>query len=89
MIEDTLNHLAERILNLDEASLTGLCEKYKIRMDQFDTSRDWEKSVIIFFLINAVRAKNQIFNDHILKMHGKPAPEAKKSKSKPDLKLVK
>ncbi|MDI9570733.1 MAG: hypothetical protein QM278_08425 [Pseudomonadota bacterium] len=65
MLEKTLERIAERILCLDEASLASLWSKYKERMDNFDASRDWERAVIAFFVINAVRAKNQIFNDEI------------------------
>lgn len=66
MIEKALDKLAEKILGLDEATLASLWEKYKTRMDSFDRSKEWEKSVIIFFIINAVRAKNHIFNEHII-----------------------
>ena len=87
MIESALNRLAETILNLDEASLSSLLEKYKARMEQFQPSKEWEKAVIIFFIINAVRAKNHIFNEQIIRQRG-TAPE-KKAKGKPDLHLVK
>ncbi|HOK06435.1 MAG TPA: hypothetical protein PK836_04490 [Syntrophales bacterium] len=90
MIEDTLERLAERILSLDEASLTSLWEKYRRRMENFTVSREWERSVIIFFIINAVRAKNQIFNERIMMMHGKePPPPRPSRKGKPVLRLVK
>ena len=71
MIEATLHKIAEHILSLDEASLSGLWEKYKARMEHFEASPEWEKSVIIFFMINAVRAKNHIFNENILKLQNK------------------
>jgi hypothetical protein len=87
MIESALNRLAERILSLDEASLSSLLEKYKARMEQFEPSKEWEKAVIIFFIINAVRAKNHIFNEQILRQR-ETAPE-KKTKRRPDLHLVK
>jgi len=80
MIEKVLEQLAERILALDEASLTGLWEKYKHRMEAFEPSGDWEKSVIIFFLINAVRVKNHIFNAQIVKRTGQRDEEAKTEK---------
>jgi hypothetical protein len=89
MLEHTLDRMAEKILRLDEASLTSLWEKYKLRMEQFDTSRDWEKSVIVFFIINAVRAKNHIFNDQILKKHKTEKPSASTRKKKPNLQLIK
>lgn len=91
MLESTLDKMAEKILGLDEASLSSLLEKYKIRMEQFDTSKEWEKSVIIFFIINSVRAKNHIFNEKILMMQKtqeKPQTQPPKSR-KPDLRLVK
>jgi hypothetical protein len=66
MIESALDRMAENILALDEASLSGLWEKYKTRMEDFDSTREWEKSVIIFFIINSVRIKNKIFNDRVM-----------------------
>ena len=89
MLEPTLERLAEKILALDEASLTSLWEKYKLKMEQFTPTKEWEKSVIIFFMINAVRVKNQIFNERILRRHGNTTVERKNNKNKPDLKLVK
>src|SRR5660398_229611 len=69
MLESALDKLAERILGLDEASLSSLWEKYKKRMEHFEPSKEWEKAVIIFFIINAVRAKNHIFNEQLLRQH--------------------
>ena len=92
MLENTLDKLAEKILCLDEASLASLWDKFKIRMDQFDRSKEWEKAVIIFFIINAVRAKNHIFNEQIAKRQpresesGAPAPP---KSGKPDLRRIK
>jgi hypothetical protein len=88
MVESALEKLAERILNLDEPSLTSLWEKYKGRMEHFEPSKKWEKAVIIFFIINAVRAKNHIFNEQIL-AQPEASPEKKQMKKKPDLRLVK
>jgi hypothetical protein len=91
MIEHTLDKLAEKILGLDEASLALLWDKYKTKMDHFDRSKEWEKSVIIFFIINAVRAKNHIFNEHVLeeeplKKHAhKKAPQ----RNPPELRIIK
>ena len=89
-IENSLNKIAENILHLDEASLTSLLDKYKIKVEQFSTSPEWEKAVIIFSIINAVRAKNAIFNDKLLKNKmpkKKTSPERPKGNSY--LKLVK
>jgi hypothetical protein len=65
MLEKALDKIADSILAFDEASLNSLWNKYKERMEVFDTTREWEKSVIIFFIINAVRVKNHIFNEQI------------------------
>lgn len=90
MIKPALERIAEKILSFDEASLAALWEKYKDRMESFDTSREWERSVIIFFLINSVRAKNRIFNEQLLKHRkGEPPPDKAPKGKKPDLKLVK
>lgn len=81
MIEKTLENIAEKILALDEASLSSLWEKYKTRMEQFDTTREWEKATIIFFIINSVRVKNDIFNKQVVSRQeektgsGKPFPD--------------
>ncbi len=87
MLESALEKMAETILGLDEPSLTTLLEKYKKRMERFEPSKTWEKAVIIFFIINAVRAKNHIFNEQILRQP-ETEPE-KKPRKKPNLKLVK
>jgi hypothetical protein len=92
MIEATLHKIAEHILSLDEASLSGLWEKYKARMEHFEASPEWEKSVIIFFMINAVRAKNHIFNEQILKRHphaAEPGVPLQPTRGKPDLRRIK
>ena len=92
MIESALQKIAEHILSLDEASLSGLWEKYKTRMEHFEASREWEKAVIIFFVINAVRAKNHIFTEQVAKRQpresasGAPAPP---KSGKPDLRRIK
>ncbi|MBW6486040.1 MAG: hypothetical protein K0B01_07850 [Syntrophobacterales bacterium] len=90
MLESSLDKMAQQILSLDEASLASLWKKYKTRMENFEPSRDWEKGVIIFFIINAVRAKNEIFNEQIMKRQ-KPGPITvpKREKGKPKLRLIK
>jgi hypothetical protein len=89
VLESALDKMAENILNLDEASLTSLWEKYKTRMEHFETTKEWEKSVIVFFIINAVRVKNHIFNENMLELQKKHDKREKSPKKKPDLKLVK
>ena len=65
-LENSLNKIAENILHIDEASLTSLWDKYKRKVEQFSTSPELEKAVIIFSIINAVRAKNAFFNEKVL-----------------------
>jgi len=89
VLESALDKMAENILSLDEASLTTLWEKYKTKMEQFEKTKEWEKSVIIFFIINAVRVKNHIFNENMLEVLKKHEKQDKPPKKKPDLKLVK
>jgi len=93
MLEKTLENIAERILALDDASLTGLWKKYKLRMEEFNTTKEWEKAVIVFFIINAVRVKNHIFNEQVAKnqeKHSDKHPDTKKnSKDIPYLKRIK
>ena len=90
-IEKLLNKIAEHILHLDEASLTSLWDKYKKKVEQFSHSVEWEKAVIIFSIINAVRAKNAIFNKNLLKKNSINQTNSKpeKVKEKHYLKLVK
>lgn len=87
MLESALDKLAQQILALDEASLSSLWGKYKARMERFEPTKEWEKAVIVFFIINAVRAKNHLFNEQIL--HQREARPEAKPKGKPDLRLVK
>ncbi|MFH2013310.1 MAG: hypothetical protein ABIJ37_11545 [Pseudomonadota bacterium] len=83
MIEKALNKIAERILAFDEASLRSLKAKYQTRIGNFDTSKEWEKSVIIYFIINSVITKNALFNQNLLVENGK-----KEERKKGDLKIV-
>jgi len=89
-IENSLDKIAENILCLDEASLGILWDKYKTKMEQFSFTPEWEKSVIIFSIINAVRVKNAIFNEQILNNQVPQETAApKRPHGKPNLKLVK
>jgi hypothetical protein len=91
MLENTLEKIAEKILTLDEASLAALWDQYKQKMEKFQPTREWERSVIVFFIINSVRVKNHIFNERIVQHYhpGEPKPEEPAPKGKPHLKLVK
>jgi hypothetical protein len=41
-LEESLNKIAENILNLDEASLAFLWDQYKNKAEQFYFSPEWE-----------------------------------------------
>jgi len=61
-LERLLEKIADKLLNLDEASLTCLWNKYFTMVQKFEPTKRWEKAVIILSLIQAVRWKNQLFN---------------------------
>ena len=65
MIDDVLKKIAGQIMALNEENLTALLPKYKAIMNEFAPTREWEESVIIYFLINGLRIKNSQFNDKI------------------------
>ena len=87
IMEKALERLAEQILSFDEASLANLREKYRLKIGHFDGTKDWEKAVIIYCIINAVSLKNTLFNENVLKR--KKDKEGKPSKGHPRLKRVK
>jgi hypothetical protein len=66
-MEKALEKLAEQILSFDEASLVSLREKYRLRIEHFDGTKDWEKAVMIYCIINAVSLKNTLFNENVLR----------------------
>ena len=66
-MEKALEKLAEHILSFDEASLAHLRDKYRKKIEHFDGTKDWEKAVIIYCVINAVSMKNALFNENVLR----------------------
>jgi len=95
MIEKVLGKIADQVLALDEASLSILRAKYHTRLQHFDASREWERAVIIYFLINSVITKNNMFNDNIKRLENqrKNNHDLKKTRppkiAKPHLTLIK
>ena len=79
-MEKALGKLAEQILSFDEASLANVREKYRLRIEHFDGTKDWERAVIIYCIINAVSLKNTLFNENVLKRkkekEGEPSKDA-------------
>lgn len=89
-MERALERLADQILAFDEASLTSLREKFRQRIEQFDGTREWERAVIIYSIINAVSLKNTLFNENILKRERERIISSKKERKKgPDLRRIK
>ncbi len=84
-IEEVLLGLADRVLDFDESSLAQLQEKYLKRVSEFSPNRDWERAIVVYFMINSIRVKNKIFNE---KVRTSPTPEPTKP-SRNLLKLVK
>jgi hypothetical protein len=84
-IEEALLSIADRVLDFDEASLAQLQEKYLKKVSDFSPTREWERSIVVYFLINSVRVKNKIFNE---KVKGSNQPEPPKP-AKNLLKIVK
>jgi hypothetical protein len=87
MLEKVLDKLAEQIITLDEASLSQVRKKYLDRLFHFEPTKEWEKAVIIYFIINGVIAKNNLFNQHVLEgqqgeQKGKPDEAPKGGKEK-------
>jgi len=74
-MEKALERLAEQILAFDEASLASLREKYRLKIENFDGTKNWEKAVIIFCIINAVSMKNTLFNEKVLRQKKKKLEE--------------
>jgi len=90
ILEKALEKLAEQVLSFDEASLVHLREKYRAKIEHFDGTKDWEKSVIIFCIINAVSMKNALFNENVLKRVKKKEEKSSPQKQGlPGLKRIK
>ncbi|MFC1833413.1 hypothetical protein ACFL2Q_01595 [Thermodesulfobacteriota bacterium] len=84
-IEEALLRIADRVLDFDEASLAQLQEKYLKKVSEFTPGKEWERAIVVYFLINSVRVKNKIFNE---KVKGAHSAKSRKS-SRKLLKLVK
>lgn len=63
-VEKVLLKLAGQLSAFDEASIMSLWEKYAQEVSNFEPSKRWEESVLIFGMIQAMRFKNQLFNYH-------------------------
>ncbi|MBU1155648.1 MAG: hypothetical protein K9L20_09310 [Desulfarculaceae bacterium] len=66
-VREMVDHLADQILDLDADELNELLPEMQHRMEHCDNSQEWERSVITFFLINAVRFKCSLASKHAQK----------------------
>jgi hypothetical protein len=82
MLVEALESLADRVLAYEETDLRALLHHFKTRMEQWDTSPEWERAVIAYFLINGVRVKNAL-------KHGRTHCRKRNPGSPPALRLVK
>jgi hypothetical protein len=94
MLENALDKIAEQIIALDEASLTQLRQRYLDKFFHFEPTKEWEKAVICYFIINGVIAKNHLFNHHIAagqqgETETGPEQGPKETKKKGKLKVIK
>ncbi len=89
-MEKALERLADQILAFDEASLSSLREKFRQRIEHFDGTKEWERAVIIYSIINAVSLKNTLFNENVLKRERERVLSSKKERKKgPELRRIK
>lgn len=59
-LDKVLEHLADRVLDMDLSELEEVLPMVQDRMERPDTSEDWQRSVVSFFLINGVRATQSL-----------------------------
>lgn len=64
-MERMLLKMASQLNAYDEASLLALWDKYATTVERFEPTRRWEEAAIVFSLIQAVRLKNQLFNQRV------------------------
>lgn len=64
-MERMLQKMAGQLNAYDEASLIALWDKYATIVERFEPTKRWEEAAIIFSLIQAVRLKNQLFNQNL------------------------
>ena len=61
-MEQLLIKMARQLDALDEASLSGLWDKYAHFVNNFEPTQRWQEAVLILSFIQAKRWKNQLFN---------------------------
>lgn len=72
MVREIIDRLADQILTLENSDLTPILHYYKQRMADFQPTPEWERAVIGFFIINAIRVKNNLLQGNLLKQNDLP-----------------
>ncbi len=57
-MKEILDHLSDQFLELESCDVIELLPDIQKRMEHCDNTREWERSVVSFFLINALRFKD-------------------------------
>ncbi len=79
-MERMLLKIARQLNGMDEASLMALWPQYLQKVQEFDGSQEWEEAAILLSLIQAVRAKNQLFNVRLAERQAAETPPAPRPK---------
>lgn len=81
-MQKTLTNLADQLLAMDPEALLLLQPQVQARMEQADGSLEWERAVVAFFMISALRVK-----EHLAQAAGRPSLE--QAQEPPRLRVVK
>jgi len=57
---DILYDLAEKVLKLEDINVCDLLPEVQERMECPDGSPEWEQSVVVFFILNGLRVKDNL-----------------------------
>lgn len=89
-IDQVLRKIARQIMTLDEETLTALLPRYRDQMLDFSPTKQWEESMLIYYIINGLRVKNIQF-DEKLKDYMTVGPKGGKNGPhiRPRLRLIK
>ena len=61
-MEKALRKLARQLDVYDEASLTSIWDKLVTEVENFVPTKEWEETVLMLGMVQALRWKNQLFN---------------------------
>lgn len=81
-MREFLEHLADQVLALDPDQLIQLLPDLQARMRSPESSQDWERAVVAFFIINGLRSTKRL-----APQVSEPVPLAEESQ--PHLRVVK